>query len=247
MNPSDIHAPRPKRSKTSETDSPGSSDAHTQYFNVDNDDDIETPERPRPLGRNAARRAGSTSMAGASSDNVTTLLEQLNAYNASNDTYIETMVRNADARYERQRSADFQIYMQPHDHLTGVALEVMLQENERMRKNHGWPPMWYWKADVALRWQLPSPCHYSKSQPAPKVKMAQYQKHSTSLFINVVQFGSIRLPSLTPLCIKNCIFDRLIWSIVWIHINDAYNYIHTPTIISSKPKTHFPHLSPHLD
>ncbi|KAJ9562418.1 LOW QUALITY PROTEIN: hypothetical protein OSB04_007578 [Centaurea solstitialis] len=63
MTPADIHAPRPKRSKTFETDSPGSSDARTHYFNVDNDDDTEASERPRPLGRNAARRAGSSSTA----------------------------------------------------------------------------------------------------------------------------------------------------------------------------------------
>ncbi|KAJ9550185.1 hypothetical protein OSB04_014230 [Centaurea solstitialis] len=59
MNPSDIRAPTNKRSKTSETqtDSPDDSDART-YTHLGDDEHRSHTERPRPMGRNAARRAG---------------------------------------------------------------------------------------------------------------------------------------------------------------------------------------------
>ncbi|KAJ9567511.1 hypothetical protein OSB04_003477 [Centaurea solstitialis] len=88
-------------------------------------------------------------------------------YNASNSTYLDTMAHNAGVRYEQQRSADFQVYMTRHDHLTRVALEVMLQEKERMRKIHGWAPMWFLLNPISHKTLNPNPLISPPPPPSP--------------------------------------------------------------------------------
>ncbi|KAJ9547790.1 hypothetical protein OSB04_020333 [Centaurea solstitialis] len=80
QDPKNIRAPTYKRSKTSETptDSPGESDARTHHVNFGNDDIPSPTERPRPMGRNAARRAGSSNTA-ASSESVSNIANSLEA------------------------------------------------------------------------------------------------------------------------------------------------------------------------
>src|SRR5581483_1396237 len=98
QDPRNIRAPTYKRSKTSETptDSPGESDARTHHVDVDNDDLPSPTERPRPMGRNAARRAGSSTTA-ASSDSVSNIAISLESI-ATNTTSIIGSINN------RQRS-----------------------------------------------------------------------------------------------------------------------------------------------
>lgn len=131
VDPKNICAPTNKRSKTSETPtaSPGESDARTSYMNVESDPPSQT-ERTRPMGRNAARRAGSSSTTPTSSDSVSNIAQSLSSIATSNDTLIESLAA-------RQRSIDFKIYMTSHAGLEGLELEVILEEKERLREKWG--------------------------------------------------------------------------------------------------------------
>ncbi|KAJ9561417.1 hypothetical protein OSB04_006577 [Centaurea solstitialis] len=99
LNPSDIRAPTNKRSKTTETqtDSPGESDART-YVNVEGDDQPSKTERSRPLGRNAARSARSSSTTAATTDTDTALASQIGALATANSGLYDMLC-------ERQRGA----------------------------------------------------------------------------------------------------------------------------------------------
>ncbi|KAJ9562166.1 hypothetical protein OSB04_007326 [Centaurea solstitialis] len=132
QDPKNIRAPTYKRSKTSETptDSPGESDARTHHVNVGNDDIPSPTERPRPMGRNAARRAGSSNTA-ASSESVSNIANSLEAI-ATNVGSIMGSINN------RQRTVDLKTFMEPHEHLTGIQLQIMLQEKEIIAERYGW-------------------------------------------------------------------------------------------------------------
>ncbi|KAJ9564224.1 hypothetical protein OSB04_000190 [Centaurea solstitialis] len=142
QDPKNIRAPTYKRSKTSETptDSPGESDARTHHVNFGNDDLPSPTERPRPMGRNAARRAGSSTTA-TSSESVSNIANSLEAI-ATNVGSIMGSINN------QQRTVDLKTFMEPHDHLTGIQLQIMLQEKEIIAERYGWQK-YCGKADVA--------------------------------------------------------------------------------------------------
>ncbi|KAJ9553665.1 hypothetical protein OSB04_017710 [Centaurea solstitialis] len=131
MNPSDIRAPTNKRSKTSETqtDSPGDSDART-YTHLEDDEHRSQTERPRPMGRNAARRAGSSS---STNDTNTGMSTQVGALTHG-------ITGLMDILKEKQRMTHFQFYTSPHNHLSGPILETTLREKARLRIEYDWPP-----------------------------------------------------------------------------------------------------------
>ncbi|KAJ9544457.1 hypothetical protein OSB04_024164 [Centaurea solstitialis] len=136
QDPKNIRAPTYKRSKTSETptDSPGKYDARTHHVNFGNDDLPSPTERPRPMGRNAARRAGSstTTVSTESVSNIATSLEAI----ATNVSSIMGSINN------RQRSVDLKTFMAPHDHLTGIQLQIILEEREIIAERYGWQKYW---------------------------------------------------------------------------------------------------------
>ncbi|KAJ9558271.1 hypothetical protein OSB04_012885 [Centaurea solstitialis] len=136
QDPKNIRAPTYKRSKTSETptDSPGESDARTHHVNFGNDDLPSPTERPRPMGQNAARRAGSSTTA-ASTESVSNIATSLEAI-ATNVSSIMGSINN------RQRSVDLKTFMAPHDHLTGIQLQIMLEEKEIIAERYGWQKYW---------------------------------------------------------------------------------------------------------
>ncbi|KAJ9544719.1 hypothetical protein OSB04_024426 [Centaurea solstitialis] len=131
MNPSDIRAPTNKRSKTSETqtDSPGDSDART-YMNLGGDEQRSQTERPRPMGRNAARRAGSSS---STTDINTGMSTQVGAL-AHGITGLMGILK------EKQRMAHLQFYTSPHNHLSSPILVTTLREKAQLRAQYDWPP-----------------------------------------------------------------------------------------------------------
>ncbi|KAJ9565523.1 hypothetical protein OSB04_001489 [Centaurea solstitialis] len=120
-----------KRSRTTETpiDSPNESDARTNFVNLDADSPSH-PECTRPMGRNAARRAASSSTATASSEAVSMVATELGSLATTNSRLI-------DAISQRQRSIDYKIYMKPHRGLEGLELEATLEEKERLREQWG--------------------------------------------------------------------------------------------------------------
>ena len=131
MDPRNIGAPKNKRSKTSETptDSPNESDARTTTVNLDTDSPSQT-ERTRPMGRNAARRAASSSTAPASSDSVSMVATSIGSLATTNTRLIDSLSA-------RQRSIDFKTYMTPHRDLEGLELEAVLEEKKRLREQWG--------------------------------------------------------------------------------------------------------------
>ncbi|KAJ9568127.1 LOW QUALITY PROTEIN: hypothetical protein OSB04_004093 [Centaurea solstitialis] len=128
MNPSDIRAPTNKRSKTSETqtDSPGDSDARTYTHLGDS-------ERPRPMGRKAARRAGSSSSTNDTNSGMSTEVGALT----------HGITGLVDILKEKQRMAHLQFYTSPHNHLSGHNLETTLREKARLRELYDWAPFEY--------------------------------------------------------------------------------------------------------
>ncbi|KAJ9561810.1 hypothetical protein OSB04_006970 [Centaurea solstitialis] len=124
MDPRNICAPKNKRSRTT-----NESDARSNFVNLDTDSPS-NPERTRPMGRNAARRAASSSTATASSEAVSMVATELGSLTTTNNRLI-------DAISQRQRSIDYKIYMKPHRHLEGLELEAALEEKERLRETWG--------------------------------------------------------------------------------------------------------------
>ncbi|KAJ9543000.1 hypothetical protein OSB04_022707 [Centaurea solstitialis] len=131
MDPRNICAPKNKRSRTTETptDSPNESDARTNFVNLDADSPS-NPERTRPMGRNAARRAASSSTATASSEAASMVATELGSLATTNSRLINAIS-------QRQRSIDYKIYMKPHRGLEGLELEATLEEKERLREQWG--------------------------------------------------------------------------------------------------------------
>ncbi|KAJ9538629.1 hypothetical protein OSB04_031362 [Centaurea solstitialis] len=76
------------------------------------------------MGRNAARRAASSSTVTASSEAVSMVATKLGSLATTNSRLI-------DAISQRQRSIDYKIYMKPHRGLEGLELEATLEEKER--------------------------------------------------------------------------------------------------------------------
>ncbi|KAJ9535223.1 hypothetical protein OSB04_un001692 [Centaurea solstitialis] len=134
-----ICAPKNKRSRTTETptDSPNESDARSNFVNLDTDSPS-NPERTRPMGRNAARRAASSSTATASSEAVSMVATELGSLTTTNNRLI-------DAISQRQRSIDYKIYMKPHRHLEGFRVGGRFGGKRTVTRNVGGSG----KADVA--------------------------------------------------------------------------------------------------
>ncbi|KAJ9566318.1 hypothetical protein OSB04_002284 [Centaurea solstitialis] len=66
------------------------------------------------MGRNAARRAGSSSTTAASTDSVSNLASSLSAIATSNHSLLDSF-------NERQRGIDFKFYLAPHDYLLDLS------------------------------------------------------------------------------------------------------------------------------
>ncbi|KAJ9538222.1 hypothetical protein OSB04_030955 [Centaurea solstitialis] len=69
------------------------------------------------MGRNAARRAGSSSSRAASTDSVSTLASELSAIATASTSLLDSL-------NERQMGIDFKFYLAPHNHLSVVRLRM---------------------------------------------------------------------------------------------------------------------------
>ena len=121
-----------KRSKTSDD-----SDAR---FNLDDDDDDnedEVHEPQRPIGRNKAKRAATSTTSGSnSSDKITQLVDTITDLSTTSKANLEYKMKKLDLRMQSQRLKDYKFYMTPHDHLTGIDLEVCMKMKEDIKMKY---------------------------------------------------------------------------------------------------------------
>jgi hypothetical protein len=123
-----------KRSKTSDD-----SDAR---FNLDDDDDDnedEAQEPQRPIGRNKAKRATTSTTTGSNADDkITQLVDTITNLSNKVDSNLEYKMKKLDLKLSNQRMKDYNFFMTPHDHLTGIELEVTKKLKEEIKMKYNW-------------------------------------------------------------------------------------------------------------
>lgn len=149
MNEEEKGAPT-KRTKTSESSCTKSSDARVQSgLNEDDDDELELEELLRPIGRDKAKRKGSSSSASGSykSDDITKMATEFVRYNMKLDARMEfeqeilakkekSRQEKQKAREDKQRLKDMKFLMKPTTDLEGDALQMVLQYKEYILKKY---------------------------------------------------------------------------------------------------------------
>ena len=123
-----------KRSKTSD-------DSDARFYQVDDDDndEDEIQEPTRPIGRNKAKKASTSNTSGVNTDDkVTRLVDTITTLMEKVDSNQQYKQKKIDLKYQARRMKVYEFFVTPHDHLTGIELEVTKKLKEDIKKTYNW-------------------------------------------------------------------------------------------------------------
>ena len=104
----------------------------------DNDED-EIQEPKRPIGRNKAKKTSTSNTSGVNTDDkITRLVDTKTTLMEKVDSNQEYRNKKIDLQYQAQRMKDYGFFVTPHDHLTGIELEVTKKLKEDIKKTYNW-------------------------------------------------------------------------------------------------------------
>ncbi|KAL8265968.1 hypothetical protein R6Q59_003312 [Mikania micrantha] len=122
-----------KRSKTSSTDSPGTSDARVQInlneLDEEEEDDDDIEDLTRPIGRDSAKTDRARVRRGSSSQTTPD-------YNQGMENLSQRIDDFNELKRERQRLVELQLLFTNTEHLTGVDREIAEREKEKIRNKY---------------------------------------------------------------------------------------------------------------